>query len=166
MNPNTLRLACESLGILDSGKGEHVFYPLRSEWVMYLLRFMDGSHERYQIAYTGGIEAQALDRGWRCRARCLRQMGMLNQAGERFEKIDGEGLAALAETASENGQGAWDCWRQSPEQAAAAAHSRAFREAMQALTHGFGWVVMRDKMAMESHFRRTFKGLEALSEVA
>lgn len=164
MHPNSLRVILDTLGPAKAEAERRLMIPLRFQLVEYLVRFLDGGHERYQITYTAGIEAETLADRWRYRGHCWRQVGLVNRAGERFEKSGLDRSIELSPGIGGKSEQDWSVWRECPYQGSPPSAEREFKDVSTLLMRRFEPLVIADKRSMENYFRHAYPGTEAVSE--
>lgn len=139
-----------------------LFLPLRLAAVDYLLRFTDGAQERYRVAYTASLEARQARRRWHYRGHVSRQLSIYNRAGERFDKADADRRLELPPPIDHN---AATDWHECAFTGNSELGEKELERILQGITHAITASVIADKRRVESHFRHTYKGVEAVSEI-
>lgn len=165
MHASSLRLILETLGSGRAEAGRRLVLPLTCEWVQYMVRFRDGAQERYQITYTAGIEAEIVLEHWKYRGRCWRQVGLLNRAGERFDKNGLDGRVELCVGGAGDGKEDWSAWRECAYRGMPPSAEREFKDVSAPMRQRFRLLVIADKRSMEDYFRYVYPGTEAVSEI-
>lgn len=148
-----------------SGAGERLFLPVRLRTVDYLLRFTDGAHERYQVAYIASLEARKFRQHWRYRGHVSRQISIYNRAGEQFEKVNADRRLDPSIQDSRDAIVDWRDWHECAFNHDTATPEDEFGEIFHSLTRAFAASIIADKRQVEAHFQRMYKGIEALSEI-
>lgn len=146
--------------------GTRLFMPLRVESVEYLLRFIDGAQEHYQVAYRASIEVEKIRGRWRYRGHASRQLSLYNKAGERFEQADTDRRLELLLDMDSDELDDWHRWHECKFNPDASLEEDAFEEIVQEHSRGFAASVVADKSRLVQRFRHMYKGVEAISEIA
>ncbi|MDA3922227.1 MAG: hypothetical protein PF501_16335 [Salinisphaera sp.] len=147
------------------GDGDRLFLPLRLQIAEYLLRFSDGTHERYQVAYNASIEAEKSRQRWQYRGHVSRQLSLYNRAGERFGKVDGDRRIELIPEAGHNTMADWHGWRECVLEPGPSLPEDEFEKIIGWLSRASAASVIADKRRLERDFRRVYKCLESISEI-
>ena len=165
MDASVLQMTRDKLGIQDDHGERHFFVPLRSDQVGFLVTFSDGAAERYEIVYTAGVEAKTSDGHWRYRGHCLRQMALINRAGERFEKAGLDRAFELSRPDGGHDIEEWARWRSSTYRGDSPTCTSVFQEVAGLLMRHFHALVFADARSMENYCRHAYQDVSSVAQV-